>query len=128
MKFKYARIQGRENSYSTGSPRGIFAMCWKLIYEGKMKEEDELVFREVDDWFKENLPEPESCQKNEAVITYFKVETTKEMIEKLETVLLILEKMQKPYDLLYTNFVGEIVYEDKWQVAVRVKKSEEDRR
>ena len=124
MKFKYARIQGRENSYSTVSPRGVFAMCWKLIYEGQMTQEDELVFREVDDWFKENLPEPESCQKNEAVITYFKVETTKEMIEKLEAVLLILEKMQKPYDLLYTNFAGEIVYEDKWQVAVRVEKSE----
>ena len=28
---------------------------------------------------------------------------------------------KKPYDIVYTNFVGTIVYEDDWQVAVSVK-------
>jgi len=30
----------------------------------------------------------------------------------------VLEKHSKPYDIVYTNFPGRIVYEDKWQVAV----------
>lgn len=28
------------------------------------------------------------------------------------------------YDVVYTNYVGTIVYEDEWQVAVRVEKGE----
>lgn len=32
----------------------------------------------------------------------------------------LLDKYGKPYDVVYTNFVGTIVYEDEWQVAVRV--------
>ena len=32
----------------------------------------------------------------------------------------LLDKYNHPYDVVYTNFVGEIVYEDEYQVAVRV--------
>lgn len=31
-----------------------------------------------------------------------------------------LDKYGKVYDVVYTNFVGTIVYEDDWQVAVKV--------
>ncbi|MCH5251495.1 MAG: hypothetical protein J1F22_00855 [Lachnospiraceae bacterium] len=126
MTFNYARIQGREISYATGNPKGIFALCWRMIYDGQMEKGDEERFREIDDWFKEYLPEPGPCQRNEAVITYFKTETTKDMLEKLKPVMCLLEKYKKPYDLIYTNFVGEIIYEDKWQVAVRAGKGKEN--
>ena len=33
---------------------------------------------------------------------------------------LIRDKHLKPYDVVYTNFVGTIIYEDDWQVAVQV--------
>ena len=42
------------------------------------------------------------------------------MQEKLAPAIALLDKYQKPYDVVYTNFVGTIVYEDEWQVAVRV--------
>ena len=32
----------------------------------------------------------------------------------------LLEKYRKPYDVVYTNFVGTVVYEDDWQIAVAV--------
>ena len=120
MTCKFVRIQGRENAYRTKYPRGIFAMCWKLIGEGGMSEEDEKLFRDIDDWFKVNLPEPVPCVNGETVITFFKTETTEEMLGKIAPAVALMDKYNQPYDIIYTNFVGTIVYEDEWQVAVRV--------
>ena len=121
MEFKYVRIQGRELSYRTKHPKGIFAMCWRMIYDGVMSKEDAVAFEAIDNWFKENLQEPPACKNgDQAVITYFKVATTGHMLEKLKPAMRLLDKCNHPYDVVYTNFVGEIVYEDEYQVAVRV--------
>ena len=45
-----------------------------------MGKEDEATFRELEEWFRENLPEPDPCKNGEKVITFFKVESTNEMI------------------------------------------------
>ena len=121
MDLKYVRIQGRENSYMTKYPKGIFALGWNLIRDGVLSEEEKNLFISIDDWFKENLPEPEPCKNQEQVITFFKCDTTEEMLEKLQPAIALLDKYGKPYDVVYTNFVGEIVYEDKWQIAVAVR-------
>ena len=119
-KCKYMRIQGREESWITKYPKGIFGMCWRMIMDGLMNEEDEKAFREIDEWFRENLPEPEPCKNGEKVITFFKTETTVEMQEKISGAVQLLDKYEHPYDIVYTNFVGTIIYEDEWQVGVRV--------
>ena len=62
-----------------------------------------------DSWFKDNLPEPEPCTNHERVITFFKCGSTLEMIEKLKPAIALLDRHQKPYDVVYTNFVGTIV-------------------
>lgn len=124
MQYKYMRIQGRELSYITKYPKGIFAMCWRMINDGKMSEEDENIFRGIDKWFREYLPEPEPCKNGEKVITFFKTETTEEMQQKIVPAIQLLDKYRHLYDVVYTNFVGEIVYEDEWQVAVRVEDGE----
>ncbi|MBQ7358838.1 MAG: hypothetical protein IJW63_01940 [Lachnospiraceae bacterium] len=85
-----------------------------------MEKEDEEIFRTIDQWFVANLPEPEACKNGEKVITFFKTETTGEMLEKIAPAMSILDKYEHPYDVVYTNFVGTIVYEDEWQVAVKV--------
>lgn len=120
MNYKYMRIQGRELSYVTQYPKGIFSMCWRLVLDGKMDKEDEEYFKAIDEWFKENLPEPEPCKQGEKVITFFKVDTTEEMQQKLAPAMELLDKYAHPYDVVYTNYVGEIVYEDEWQIAVKV--------
>ena len=117
---KYMRIQGREDSYITKYPKGVFSLCWNLIRDEILTQEEKDLFISIDNWFKENLPEPEPCLKHEKVITFFKCESTEEMYEKLKPAIAMLDKYNKPYDVVYTNFVGGIVYEDKWQIAVRV--------
>lgn len=114
------RIQGRENSYITKYPKGIFSLCWNLIREDKFTDEEKELFINIDNWFKDNLPEPEPCKNHEKVITFFKCESTSEMLGKLNPAIALLDKYQKPYDVVYTNFVGSIVYEDNWQIAVQV--------
>ena len=120
MKCKYVRIQGRKDSYITKYPKGVFSLCWNLVDGGVLTEAEKTIFVSIDNWFKENLPEPEPCKNHERVITFFKTGSTGEMLEKLEPAIALLEKYKKPYDIVYTNFVGKIVYEDEWQVAVSV--------
>ena len=43
------------------------------------------------------------------------------MLKALEPAVALLEKYDKPYDVVCTNFVGTIVYEDERQIAVSVK-------
>lgn len=119
--YKYMRIQGREDSYITKYPKGVFSLCWNLIKDKVMTEEDEKLFVSIDEWFKENLPEPEPCKNHETVITFFKCENTEEMVKRIEPAIALLDKYNKPYDVVYTNFVGTIVYEDNWQIAVTVR-------
>ena len=120
MTCKYMRIQGREDSWVTKYPKGVFGMCWRLIMDGKMIAEDEQQFRDIDEWFRKYLPEPEPCKHGEKVITFFKTETTEEMQKMIAPATQLLDKYEHPYDIVYTNYVGTIIYEDEWQVAVRV--------
>ena len=121
MNFKYMRIQGRELSQVTQYPKGIFGMCWRMIYDGIMSEDDAALFKNIDEWFVENLPEPSMCKTgDQRVITFFKVETSEEMLKHIEPAMALLDKYNHPYDVVYTNFVGNIVYEDEFQVAVRL--------
>ena len=121
MTFKYMRIQGRELSYVTQYPKGIFAMCWRLIYDGVMSEHDAELFKKINAWFEENLPEPPMYQSDDKkVITFFKTESSAEMLRQIEPAMALLDKYNHPYDVVYTNFVGNIVYEDEFQVAVRL--------
>ena len=121
MNFKYMRIQGRELSYVTKYPKGIFGMCWRMVYDGVMEEQDAEVFRNIDRWFVANLPEPPMCKTgDQRVITYFKTETKEEMRKQIEPAMALLDKYNHPYDVVYTNFVENIVYEDEFQVAVRL--------
>lgn len=120
MEYRYMRIQGREYSYITKYPKGIFSLCWNLIKEEKLTDEEKELFISIDNWFKDNLPEPNPCKNHEEVITFFKCESTLDMVGRLKPAIALLDKYQKPYDVVYTNFVGSIVYEDDWQIAVRV--------
>ena len=118
--YRYVRIQGRENSYVTKYPKGVFSLCWNLIRDKALTAEEEKLFIAIDAWFKEHLPEPEPCKNHEPVITFFKCDRAGEMLKKLEPAIRLLDRHGKPYDVVYTNFVGTIVYEDDWQIAVSV--------
>jgi len=78
-------------------------------------------YYEIDQvWFQENLPNPPfyDDDKPGKPVTWFKTETTAHMVEKLQPLMDMMDKYNMPYDVVYTNFVGRIVYEDEYQVAV----------
>ena len=121
MDYKYMRIQGRELAASTMYAKGIFSMCWKLIRDDVMEEEDAELYKEIDSWFAEVLPFPPICSDSrERVICFFKTENSKEMMKMIRPAMWLLEKYHHPYYVVYTNDPGEIVYEDQYQVVVRV--------
>ena len=120
LTFKYVRIQGQELARNTMYAKGIFSMCWQLIQNDVMEEEDADLFREIDSWFAENLPWPPQCRNREKVVCWFKTENTEEMMKMIRPALWLLERYHHPYFLVYTNSPGEIVYEDQFQIVTKV--------
>lgn len=119
---KYIRIQGRETAYRTGKPVGVFILNWRRIRDGIYSKEDAELYDRTHKWFLENLPEPPFYGDNndnpQGAITYFKTEGFELMREKVEILMELLDKYKVPYDIVYTDYVGKIIYEDEYQVAV----------
>ncbi len=120
MDFKYVRIQGLELAENTLYAKGIFSMCMQLIQNDVMDEEDAALYREIDSWFADVLPFPPQCRNQEKVVCFFKTENAQEMMKMIRPAMWLLEKYHHPYYLVYTNTPGEIVYENQYQVAVKV--------
>lgn len=120
-RFKYARIQGQELAENTMFGKGIFSMCWELIQNDIMDEEDRDLYKEIDSWFASALPWPPQCKNQERVVCFFKTENSKEMLTMIVPAMWLLERYNHPFYLVYTNTLpGEIVYEDQYQVVVKV--------
>lgn len=120
LTFKYMRIQGKELAKNTMYAKGIFSMCWQLIQNDVMDEEDADLYREIDDWFAVNLPWPPQCKNREKVVCWFKTDNSQEMIKMIRPALWLLDRYHHPYFVVYTNTPGEIVYEDQYQIAAKV--------
>lgn len=119
IKFRYCRIQGKELAANTKTGKGIFSMLNQMVTDGTMEEEDVGLFREIDSWFAEELPWPPQCQRQEKVVCYFKTENTQMMMKMINPLFWLLERYKHPYYVIYTNFPGEIVYEDDFQIVVK---------
>ena len=120
MKFKYCRIQGKELAANTMTGKGIFSMLNQMVTNGVMEEEDAELFKEIDSWFATELPWPPQCRRQEKVICYFKTENSEMMMKMMNPLMWLLERYEHPYYVVYTNYPGEIVYEDEYQIAVKV--------
>lgn len=118
--YRYVRIQGRELAENTMWGKGVFSMCMQLIADSRLDPEDQQLHAEIDAWFAEELPWPPPCKRQERVVCWFKTENADEMLRWVRPLLWLLEKYEHPYYLVYTNTPGEIVYEDQYQVCVRV--------
>jgi len=120
---KYVRIQVRYSG-KTGKSVGIFGACHHVVnnsyYTFNTTEDEKILFLNVENWFNENLPNPPFYNEGNPnkYITWFKTKNTKHMIEMLIPLMKLLEKYNVEYDIVYTNFVGNIIYEDDFQVAV----------
>ena len=50
---------------------------------------------------------------------WFKTENAEEMLKMIRPAMWLLERYNHPYYVVYTNTPGEIVYEDKYQIAAK---------
>ena len=120
---KYMRIQGRETAYKTKKPVGIFVLTWRIVRDNIYSEEDKKIYYDIDKWFKDNLPEPpfygdENNNNQYGAVTWFKTENVGIMLEHIKPLIDLLDKYNVPYDIVYSNYVGKIIYEDEYQVGV----------
>ena len=123
---KYVRIQGREIAWVTKKPIGFFGLGWRRVKDNTFNEEDKEKFIQADKWFEDKLPYPPFYGENSddatansgGAITYFKNnENANIMFEGLMPILELFDKYEIPYDIIYTNYVGKIIYEDEFQVG-----------
>ncbi|MDE7288375.1 MAG: hypothetical protein K2N71_02570 [Oscillospiraceae bacterium] len=121
-KFKYMRIQGREIAYRTQKPVGVFILNWRRIRDGVYSKEDAELYDRTHKWFLENLPQPpfygNDNENPDGAVTWFKTKNAEDMLEHIEPLLGLLEKYNIPYDVVYTDTPGKIIYEDDFQVGV----------
>jgi len=118
--YKYVRIQGRELAEFTNYANGVFGIFRDFEKKHVMTQEDFELYNEVVSFFTEELPWPPMCGKRQRVICFFKTENADEMMRYMKPLLWLLERYNHPYDLVYTNFPGNIVYEDDFQIVVTV--------
>ena len=116
---KYMRIQGHEYSYQTRKPTGLFALCHRRVNSGVFSDEDINLFYKTDKWFKENLIQPQFYLEGNTAhaITWFKTSTFDRYREKTGILTGLLDKYNVPYDIIYTDFPGTVIYEDDYQIG-----------
>lgn len=120
MNFKYVRIQGRELAPITDYANGVFGIFRDFERKHVMNEEDKGLYEEVVDFFTNELPWPPMCNAQQKVVCFFKTDNSSEMMKYINPLLFLLERYNHPYDCVYTNFPGKIVYEDQYQIVVDV--------
>jgi hypothetical protein len=120
---KYVRIQARYTG-KTGKPVGIFCACHNVVHnthdEFNATDSEKKIYETIVEWFEKNLPNPPFYEDDNSkkVITWFKTSTSKNMLERVRPLMDILSKYEVPHDVVYADHVGDIVYEDEYQVAV----------
>jgi len=86
ISIKYIRFHGNYSSPFTEQPYGIFVVIYHLLREGKLTDEDAILYNTTNDWFEENLPNPPFYDDQNSIraVTWFKeTENIKEMLERL---------------------------------------------
>lgn len=120
---RYYRIHTADIAYMTKRPRGIFTTVGKLVDSKTLTEEEEQEYWRNREYFEEVLPVPPFYQDNnpDGAITWFKdtpegddiwrqMTFYREMCSKYNVKLYISECEEIP---------GAVIYEDKFQIAVK---------
>lgn len=120
MHFKYMRIQGRELADFTDYFNGIFGIFRDFEKKQVLTDEDFELYKEIEDYFAKELPWPPMCNEKQKVVCFFKTENSERMMKYMNPLLWLLERYNHPYDVIYTNFPGKIIYEDDFQIVVTI--------
>ena len=70
--YKYMRIQGRENSYITQYPKGIFSLCWNLIRDKALTKEEYDFSNAWKNPYADKVKQQITINLNQSTVQYFK--------------------------------------------------------
>ncbi len=115
----YQRIQARYVG-RVGVEVGIFVAVDHLRRAGRLSEAEIETYLDIDDWFREHLPEPPFYSDGNSIggVTWFKRPLPHTMTERIDRLLAILAAHAVEHDMVESDDPGEIVYEDCYQVGV----------
>ena len=70
--YKYMRIQGRESSYITQQPKGIFSLCWNLIRDKALTKEEYDFSNARKNPYADKVKQQITINLNQSTVQYFK--------------------------------------------------------
>ncbi|MEU8397990.1 hypothetical protein AB0C28_22575 [Nonomuraea sp. NPDC048892] len=99
---------------------GIFVAVDHLRRKNLLTPEEEELYFDIDDWFREHLPEPPFYADGNSIgaITWFKSAPTGAMLARLEPLRDLLTVHGVRCDLVRASNPGKLIYEDEYQVGV----------
>ncbi|MFI7453524.1 hypothetical protein ACIBQX_38960 [Nonomuraea sp. NPDC049714] len=121
----YLRLQA-DYIGRVGVEVGIFVAVDHLRRKSLLTPEEEELYFDIDDWFREHLPEPPFYADGNSIgaVTWFKRAAADAMLARLEPLRDLLTVYGVRCDLVRASDPGTLVYEDEYQVGVipRVRK------
>lgn len=99
---------------------GIFVAVDHLRRKNLLTPEEEDLYFDIDDWFREHLPEPPFYADGNTLgaITWFKQATTAAMLTRLTPLRDLLSVHDVRCDLVRSSNPGKLIYEDQYQIGV----------
>jgi hypothetical protein len=120
----YLRFVVGDIDEDSGCELGVFHAIRNLRDEHKLRIHEEEQHDSIVQWFNEHLQEPTRFtasktpfyRKKNKAISWFK-DTAQEHLDRLRVLVAILENHDISVQMLKTNRVGYIVYEDEFQIV-----------
>jgi hypothetical protein len=99
---------------------GIFVAVDHLRRKNVLTPEEEELYFDIDDWFREHLPEPPFYADGNTIgaVTWFKRAAMGAMRARLEPLRDLLTVHDVRCDTVGASDPGKLIYEDKYQVGV----------
>lgn len=120
----YVRFVVPEIDEDSEQELGVFQAVYRLRDDGRLRSYEEEHLETVRHWFNDNLEKPVRFtaskppyyRKNKKAISWFK-DSAQEHISRVREMVAILENHGIAVQMLKTNRVGYIVYEDEFQIV-----------
>ena len=119
----YYRVHTADIAYITQQPRGIFTAVWKLVEAKLLTEEEEKEYWKNRVYFEEILPVPPFYEQGnpDNATTWFKdTEEGNGIWQQMDFYRNMCRKYGvKLYRTECTELLGEVIYEDAFQIAIK---------
>jgi len=115
----YLRFVVTQIDKNSNRPKGLFIKAGELLASEKLSPEEQTRLEDILNWFNENLPKPDIAnfrKRSYRAIFWFKSEA-EDCISRIWEMAHLLEYHGYLIEMQKCRKLGNIIYEDKFQVA-----------